>query len=67
MRTSLENTVGTVSSACTGSEQYSSDSASDVCDGSDRPDSRPTLHVFSRAADEADGADAKKAVALPWL
>ena len=71
MRTSLENTVGTVSSARTepraGSEQYSSESASAVCDDSDRPDSRPTLHVFSEAADDADGADAKKAAALSWL
>jgi hypothetical protein len=67
MRTSLENTVSTVSSARTGSEQYSSDSASAVCDDSDRPGSRPTLHVFSRAADDADGADAKKAAALSWL
>jgi hypothetical protein len=63
MRTSPENTVSTVSSVSTGrgagSGQHLSGSASAVGDDSRRPDSRPTLKVFGRAADDADGADAK--------
>jgi hypothetical protein len=62
MRTSLENTVSTVSSVSSvrdsgsepGSEQQSSDPASAVWDDSRRAGARPT-----RPADDADGADAK--------
>ena len=63
MRTSLENTVSTVSSVSAGagpsSELHSRGPAGAVCDDSRRPGSRPTLQVPSRAADDADGADAK--------
>jgi hypothetical protein len=63
MRTSLENTVSTVSSvrdsAGAGSEQHSSGPASGVGDDSGRPSLRPTLQVPSTTADDADGADAK--------
>jgi hypothetical protein len=64
MRTSLENTVSTVSSVRdsgpgAGSERQPSGPAYPVCDDSCRPGSRSTLRVPSRAADNADGADAK--------
>jgi hypothetical protein len=66
MRTSLENTVSTVSSVSSvrdsgpepGSEQHSSGLASAVWDDSRRAGVRPTL-LPSTAADDADGADAK--------
>jgi hypothetical protein len=61
MRTSLENTVSTVSSVResgpeSGSEQQPWDPASHE---NGRFSSRPTLRVPSTAADDADGADAK--------
>jgi hypothetical protein len=64
MRTSLENTVSTVSSVRDsgpepGSEQHSSGLASAVWDDSHRAGARPILQVPSTAADDADGADAK--------
>jgi len=67
MRTSFENTIGTVSSVSSvrdsgpepGSEQHSSGLASAVWDDSRRSGARPTLQMPSRAADDADGADAK--------
>jgi hypothetical protein len=64
MRASLENTVSTVSSVRESgpepvSEQHSSGLASAVWDDSRRAGTRPTLQVFSTAADAADGADAK--------
>jgi hypothetical protein len=62
MRRSFENTVSTVSSVRTGpgpgSGQHLSGSPSAVGDASRQPNSRPTLQVFGRAADGADGADA---------
>jgi hypothetical protein len=71
VRSSMENTVSTVSSVCTGprpdSEQRLSGSATAGADDSRRTNPHPTTQVFDRAADDADGADAKKAVALPWL
>jgi hypothetical protein len=51
MRKCLEHTVSTVSSVCAGPGPGGDDSR--------RPDSCPTLQVFGRAADDADGADAK--------
>jgi hypothetical protein len=67
MRTSVENTVSTVSSVSSvrdsgpehGSEQHSSRLASAVWDDSPRTGARPTLQVPSTAADDADGADAE--------
>src|SRR5271165_5228298 len=67
MRTSLENTVSTVSSVSTvrdsgpepGSEQQPWGPPRSVRDDNGRPDARPTLQVPSTAADDADGADAK--------
>ena len=64
MRTSLENTVSTVSSVREsgpepGSEQQPWGPASPVCDDNSRLGSRPTLQVPSTAADDADGTDAK--------
>jgi hypothetical protein len=66
MRTSVENTVSTVSSVRDGglepsSEQHSSGLASAVWDDSRRAAARPTLQVPSTAADDADGADAEAA------
>ena len=66
MRTSVENTVSTVSSVRDGglepsSEQHSSGPASAVWDDSRRAAARPTLQVPSTAADDADGADAEAA------
>jgi hypothetical protein len=66
MRTSVENTVSTVSSVRDGglepsSEQHFSDLASAVWDDSRRAAARPTLQVPSTAADDADGADAEAA------
>jgi hypothetical protein len=64
MRTSLENTVSTVSSvrdcgAEPGSEPRSSGPATAASDDSGRPGARPSLQVPRAAADDADGADAK--------
>src|SRR6266851_1839729 len=67
MRSSPENTVSTVSTVSSirdsgsgaDSEQQPWGPAYPVCDDSRRPGSRPTLQVPSRAADDADGADAK--------
>jgi hypothetical protein len=63
MRTSLENTVGTVSSARgrlePGTEQDSPGLASAACDDSRRVGSRSTLQGLSADADDADSADVK--------
>jgi hypothetical protein len=64
MRSSPENTVSTVRSVSDSgfgadSEQQPWGLAYSVCDDSRRPGSRPTRQVPSRAADDADGADAK--------
>jgi hypothetical protein len=64
MRTSIENTVSTVSSVRDSgpepaSEQYPPGLAGAVWDDSRRAGARPTLQVPSTAADDADGADAK--------
>ena len=64
MRTSLEDTVSTVSSVREGgpelgSEQQPRGSGSSVCDENGQLGSRPSLQVPRTAADDADAADAK--------
>jgi hypothetical protein len=64
MRTSLENTVSTVSRVrdsgpASASEQQLWSPASPVCDDYSRLTSRPTLQVPTTATDDVDGADAK--------
>jgi hypothetical protein len=66
MRTSLENTVSTVSSVhdsgpALGSEQHSSRLVSAICDDSRRRGAPPSAAGAQWAADDADGADAKAA------